>query len=118
MNLRKVSFGIIKRIGETTPPMLLFGAATLLLILGLLGLAEDGSESPRCDFGNIDCLIASHETLAAGLLGAAGTVFAIKARSELFGSVRGKLPANTFWCFSRWLCCRSAAVSRPSLRLS
>jgi hypothetical protein len=70
MNLRKVSFGIIKRIGETTPPMLLFGAATLLLILGLLGLAEDGSESPRCDFGNIDCLIASHETLAAGLLGA------------------------------------------------
>jgi hypothetical protein len=53
-----------------------FAAAALLLVTGVLGLAEAGSEAPRCGFGDVECLLASHETLAAGLLGAAGTVFA------------------------------------------
>jgi hypothetical protein len=50
----------------------------LLLVVGFLGLAEGGAEHPRCDLdvSEIGCLLASHQELAAGLLGAAGALFA------------------------------------------
>jgi hypothetical protein len=57
-------------------PSVMLAVAFFLVVIGLLGLAEAGAESPRCGLDNIACLFASHETLAAGLIGAAGTVFA------------------------------------------
>jgi hypothetical protein len=62
--------------GRRTPPNLLIAISFLLLVIGILGLAEAGSDLPRCNLADLGCLLASHEGLAGGLLGAAGTVFA------------------------------------------
>jgi hypothetical protein len=56
--------------------LFLVAAAAFAAVVGVLGLAEGGAELPRCNLGDVECLFASHETLAAGLLGAAGTIFA------------------------------------------
>ena len=47
-----------------------------LMVAGLLILADIGGEGPFCKPFRVDCLIANHEDLAAGIIGAAGALFA------------------------------------------
>lgn len=76
MDMCLPGFEIWLQVWRRIPSVGLLAVSFVLFVIGFLGLAEGGTEQPRCGLAEIGCLIASHEDLAAGLIGVAGALLA------------------------------------------